>query len=149
MYLVLKPFNRLYRPRDFVFIRHVFRKGPNCLYIADKDIQNSSFPPFVTVVRGRYNAIWGITCLKNKVKLALNIFMDNCGYLNENQNTNLVLNYLKQFGKIPEFLLLNFNNRISRTMFDMSWDVNVSANVEIKKSPEKGEEKKNFTKPAK
>lgn len=38
MYMQLKAFSRIYRPRDFVFIRHGFSIGPNAYYIADKDI---------------------------------------------------------------------------------------------------------------
>lgn len=34
----LAPFSMLYRPRDFVFIRHAFSMGQNACYIADKDI---------------------------------------------------------------------------------------------------------------
>lgn len=38
MYMALKPFSRIYRGRDFVFIRHAFSVGQNAYYIADKDI---------------------------------------------------------------------------------------------------------------
>lgn len=54
MYMVLKPFNRIYRSRDFVFIRHCFRIGSNAFYVADKDIENSNYPPFISMVRGKY-----------------------------------------------------------------------------------------------
>lgn len=59
MYQVNKPFNRLYRSRDFVFIRHVFSNG-NKLYMIDKSIQNSNYPPFMTIVRGSCCIVWGI-----------------------------------------------------------------------------------------
>lgn len=33
--------------------------------------------------------------------------MDNSGYLNDNQNTNLTLNYIKNFAKLREFIANN------------------------------------------
>jgi hypothetical protein len=60
MYMILKPFSRIYRGRDFIFIRHAFSIGNNAYYIADKDIENSNFPPFITIVRGKYSCVWAI-----------------------------------------------------------------------------------------
>lgn len=101
MYMVLKVFNRIYRPRDFIFIRHAFKIGSNSFYIADKSIENSNYPPFITVVRGKYECVWSILRKEiNKVKLVACMNMDNAGYLNDNQNTNLSLNYLKNFSKL-------------------------------------------------
>lgn len=54
-----KPYNKFYRARDFVFIRHGFRKNNN-FYVADHDIDNINFPPFMTIVRGSYKCVWGI-----------------------------------------------------------------------------------------
>jgi hypothetical protein len=51
MYQVNKPYNRLYRARDFVFIRHVFNIGSN-IYMVDKSVENANYPPFITIVRG-------------------------------------------------------------------------------------------------
>ncbi len=59
MYLVNKPYNRLYRARDFVFIRHVFSEG-NKLYMIDKSIENTNYPPFMTIVRGTLCVVYGI-----------------------------------------------------------------------------------------
>lgn len=49
--------------------------------------------------------------------------MDNSGYLNDNQNTNLVLNYLKSFAKLPNFV--NNNNLLLKNykLFDLEWDI--------------------------
>lgn len=49
--------------------------------------------------------------------------MDNSGYLNDNQNTNLVLNYLKSFAKLPSFV--NNNNLLLKNykLFDLEWDI--------------------------
>ena len=46
-----KQYNKLYRPRDFVFLRHVFANAGD-LYIIDKNLENSAYPPFITIVRG-------------------------------------------------------------------------------------------------
>lgn len=51
MYLKIKAYNKLYRPRDFVFLRHVFKTNDHT-YIIDKSIENISLPPFTTIVRG-------------------------------------------------------------------------------------------------
>lgn len=51
MYQVNKAYNRLYRGRDFVFIRHVFNNKSN-VYMIDKSIENANYPPFLTIVRG-------------------------------------------------------------------------------------------------
>lgn len=124
MYLVLKPFNRIYRGRDFVFIRHVFKVGNNALYIADKDIENSNFPPFMTIVRGRYECVWSILRKgNNKAKIVADVVLNNEGYLNDNQNTNLFLNFFKHYGKLGNFLRNNKEKLKLFVMFDMGWDI--------------------------
>lgn len=55
----LKSYNRLYRCRDFIFLKHVF-KTHNNIYIIDKSIENLSVPPFTTIVRGNLCILWGI-----------------------------------------------------------------------------------------
>lgn len=59
LYMVLKPFSRLYRSRDFIFIRHVFRSGKQ-VYMIDKSIENTNYPPFMTIVRGQLCIVYGI-----------------------------------------------------------------------------------------
>lgn len=51
IYTKIKPYNRLYRARDFVYLRHVFRDS-DTYYIADKSIESINYPPFTTIVRG-------------------------------------------------------------------------------------------------
>lgn len=51
--------NKIYRSRDFVFMRHTFKKDNN-LYFLDKSIENASYPPFLTIVRGDLQMVWGI-----------------------------------------------------------------------------------------
>ena len=51
VYQKAKAFNRLYRPRDFIFLRHVFKEGET-FYMIDKSIENINYPPFTTIARG-------------------------------------------------------------------------------------------------
>ena len=69
MYMSKNAYNKLYRSRDFVFVRHGFSNGKNSYYIVDKEIENENIPPFITIVRGDYSAIWGIFCRNEKVKV--------------------------------------------------------------------------------
>ena len=59
MYQKHRSISKIYRARDFVFMRHVFRKGED-LYMVDKSIENASYPPFLTIVRGELQIVWGI-----------------------------------------------------------------------------------------
>ena len=59
MYQKNKAFNKLYRCRDYVFLRHVF-KLKNGLFIIDKSIENANIPPFTTMVRGQLTVLWKI-----------------------------------------------------------------------------------------
>lgn len=54
-----KQYNTIYRARDFVYLRHVFCKDKN-VYMVDKSITNSSYPPYMIVVRGNIGCVWGI-----------------------------------------------------------------------------------------
>jgi len=60
MYRNLKAYNKFYRARDFIFIRHGF-SHKNMVYLIDKTIDNINFPPFMTLVRGEMSIVWGIT----------------------------------------------------------------------------------------
>ena len=53
----LRNYNAVYRGRDFLFLRHVFKIG-KYLYIVDKSIENIDYPPFITIVRGEILAVW-------------------------------------------------------------------------------------------
>lgn len=54
-----KAMSKIYRARDFVLMRHVFQFDGN-LYFVDKSIQNATYPPFLTIVRGDMQIIWGL-----------------------------------------------------------------------------------------
>jgi hypothetical protein len=58
IYMKIKAYSRIYRARDFVFLRHAFRKEQE-LYIVDKSIENVNFAPFLTIVRGKLQTVWG------------------------------------------------------------------------------------------
>ena len=57
------------------------------------------------------------------VKLVGNIFIDNSGYLNDMQNTNLTLNYLRNFSKLGAFVADNKTGLSGFGMFDVAWDI--------------------------
>lgn len=106
VYLVLKAYNKLYRPRDFIFIRHVF-KNNGILYMVDKSMDNINYPPFMTIVRGDLNIIWGIYKNQNNSTYELigDINIINAGYLNSQQQLNLTLKYLNNFSNIYKLLI--------------------------------------------
>jgi hypothetical protein len=58
MYMKIKAYSRIYRARDFLFLRHAFRKD-NELYLVDNSIENVNYPPFYTIVRGKLQTVWG------------------------------------------------------------------------------------------
>lgn len=84
MYQKNKPYNKLYRSRDFVFIRHGFRKDQD-FYIVDRKIENTNYPPFMTIVRGDYSSIWGILEKQDYIKVVGDFHISHEGYINEQQ----------------------------------------------------------------
>jgi hypothetical protein len=67
-----KAYSKIYRPRDFVYLKHVFKKDNN-LYIVDKSLENVNYPPFITIVRGDITAVWGILNSKDYISVAADI----------------------------------------------------------------------------
>lgn len=116
--MVLKPFTRLYRSRDFIFIRHVFRSG-NQVYMIDKSIENTNYPPFMTIVRGQLCIVYGIFERDNTYELIADVEISNEGLLNITQETNLTLKYLKAFSKVTQAEV----EENSYKLFDLSWDI--------------------------
>nr|BAJ99648.1 predicted protein [Hordeum vulgare subsp. vulgare] len=76
VYLVLKPFNRLYRSRDFIFIRHVFKAGRQ-VYMVDKSIENTNYPPFMTIVRGQLCIVYGLFEREHEFELIADVEITN------------------------------------------------------------------------
>lgn len=106
MYMKVKGFSRLYRPRDFVFLRHVFRDS-NRLYMVDKSIDNINYPPFTTIVRGDLLVVWCVSKGSNSVELSADITISNEGYLSDSQNINLILKLLRPFKELESFIKKN------------------------------------------
>ena len=79
----LKNYSAIYRGRDFLFLRHAFKKGDN-LYLVDKSIESIDYPPFMTIVRGDLTAVWGFiqNKEKNQTLLVVDITLNNEGILN-------------------------------------------------------------------
>ncbi len=99
MYQVNKAYNRLYRARDFVFIRHVFNQRQT-VYMIDKSIENVNYPPFMTIVRGSLCNVFGIFDRKDNIELIADIEIQNEGLINPVQEINLNVKYLKGFSKM-------------------------------------------------
>lgn len=78
----------------------------------------------MTIVRGKYECVWAVLKKENnRIKLVGNALIDNLGYLTDDQNTNLNLNYLKHFKKLLQFVPNNQYKIGQYSMFDMSWDI--------------------------
>lgn len=89
-----KAMSKIYRGRDFIFIRHVFKMNNN-LYIIDKSIENASYPPFLTIVRGDLQIIYSIIQNNNGHTIAADVEIQNQGYINDSQNYCLSMLFLK------------------------------------------------------
>lgn len=121
MYQTLKAYNKFYRMRDFVFVRHAFAHNGN-FYLVDKSIDNINFPPFMTLVRGEMSALWGIFKDEDKKQITLTgeLTIVNAGLLNSQQENNLSLKYLNGF---KQLLKVNPETGMESTMFDIDWDI--------------------------
>jgi hypothetical protein len=71
-----KAYSKIYRPRDFVYLRHVFKKDNN-MYVVDKSLDNANYPPFMTIVRGDITTVWGILNSKDHITVAADIQIKN------------------------------------------------------------------------
>ncbi len=60
MYQVNKNYNKLFRMRDFVYIRHIF-KADDGLYAIDRSIENENFVENGAITRGHLQKISRIT----------------------------------------------------------------------------------------
>jgi hypothetical protein len=101
MYQLNKAYNRLYRPRDFVFIRHVFSYGEK-VYMVDKSIENVNYPPFLTIIRAEFCNVYGLFEKEDRIELIADFELKNEGMLNPVQQTNLALKFIKGFVKMFE-----------------------------------------------
>ena len=121
MYQTLKAYNKFYRMRDFVFVRHAFAHNDN-FYLVDKSIDNINFPPFMTLVRGEITALWGIFKDEEKSQITLSgeFTIVNAGLLNSQQETNLSLKYLSGF---KQLLKIKPESGMESSMFDIEWDI--------------------------
>lgn len=133
MYMKLKNYNKIYRGRDFLYLRHAFVSG-DTIYIVDKSISNLSYPPFMTIVRGEYTGVTGLIKGKEKdqILVVMDITMDHLGIINEEQNTNLTVKYLVQFGNIKRYLESNLYQKHLNHLFDFQL-VPIKAQQKLKK----------------
>lgn len=128
MYMKLKNYSKTYRGRDFLYLRHAFNTV-DTIYIVDKSIENLSYPPFMTIVRGDYSAVFGLIQSKEKKEtlIIIDIQMDHSGIVNEEQNTNLTMRYLQEFGNIKTYLQSKGveKGQGSANLFDIGWTIKV------------------------
>lgn len=106
MYMKIKSYSRIYRARDFLFLRHAFRKD-NEIYVVDNSIENVNYPPFYTIVRGKLQTVWGFLPNSNDTEclLAIDITINHEGFLNDDQNTNLSTQYLKKLHNLQSYIV--------------------------------------------
>jgi len=106
LYLKIKAFSRIYRARDFVFLRHAFRRGAE-IYLVDKSIENVNYTPFLTIVRGKLQTVWGFipNSDNSECLLVIDCKLDHQGYINEDQNTNLSVQYLRKLLNIQSYIV--------------------------------------------
>lgn len=121
LYQTLKAYNKFYRMRDFVFVRHAFIHNGN-FYIVDKSLDNINFPPFMTLVRGEISAVWGIIQdeKSQELKLVGDFVIVNAGLLNDQQEANLSLKYLNGFRQL---LKQQSDSEMESSMFDIDWNI--------------------------
>ena len=55
-----------------MFIRHLFRSG-NTIYMIDKSIENTNYPPFMTIVRGTLCLIYGVFERSDRIELIVDV----------------------------------------------------------------------------
>jgi hypothetical protein len=118
MYQTLQAYNKFYRCRDFIFVRHVFMHKGNT-YMVDKSIDNINYPPFMTYVRGDIMAIWGIFKAEKNYEVFADITLNNLGLLSVEQETRLTLNYLSGFEGIFSYPM----PQEAYTMFKLDWNI--------------------------
>lgn len=122
LYQKHKAMNKVYRARDFVFMRHTFKMDNN-LYFLDKSIENASYPPFLTIVRGDMQIVWGIIKKEKGHLIVCDVEMQNEGYINKSQNHSLSMLYLKGLVGVQQYLKSGENVEIECNIFNLDWDI--------------------------
>ena len=88
----------------------------------DKSIENVNFPPFLTIVRGALQTVWSFQPNESNTEslLAIDIKLDHQGYINNEQNTNLSIQYLKKMLNLQSFIVQkSFKKDEIAKMFDI------------------------------
>lgn len=122
VYLKIKSYNKVYRPRDFIILRHAFSTH-DTLYMIDKSIENVSYPPFTTIVRGEICILWAFKKEDNRTLLIADVNMNNQGYLNDAQNVNLVLKFLKGFANMQKVMMARKDKLDKFSLFNDKWNI--------------------------
>lgn len=94
MYQKHKAYNRFYRARDYLYLRHVFAEG-SYHYVIDKSIENSHFPPFSSIIRGNMRScIWCLRERKDETEITMEVDVAHEGFLTVEQQEQLTERYL-------------------------------------------------------
>ena len=118
-----------------MFLRHAFRRSSD-IYLVDKSIENVNYPPFLTIVRGKLQTVWGFlpNADNNECLLVIDSKLDHQGYINDDQNTNLSVQYLKKLLNIQSYIVQkSFKKEDS---LNGMFDVGPPVQSEDKKSPQ-------------
>ncbi|KAL4482280.1 hypothetical protein ABPG72_018061 [Tetrahymena utriculariae] len=113
----------MYRPRDFVYLRHAFVKDQS-YYLIDKSIEYDSIPSIMSIVRGEIeHVVWCFKTHKDDESRSLVIadfYYNNSGYSNKEQDASITFAYINNFSNLSQFITQkSFQKSIKINMFDI------------------------------
>ncbi len=125
-----KAFDNHFRERDFLYIRHLFQKK-GVVYMVDKSIDHSSFPPFDYITRGEVKlAVWAFEETgASLTRVTYMLHMNFGGTLGGNKSAESMIRYLIDMAKLPTYL--SKNGRIVTKIddyFNLNWGLATRAN---------------------
>ena len=87
--------------------------------MVDKSIDHTNYPPFMTIVRGQICNVVGIFPRKDQYQVVLDADINQGGYINATQTTELNLKYIKPLVamSVIDPKLHNYH------FFDYNWDI--------------------------
>jgi hypothetical protein len=121
-----KAFDKNYRERDFLYLRHLFQRN-NVIYMVDKSIEHSNFPPFDYITRGEIKlALWAFEAINYKsTKLIYMVHTSFKGSIGGSKVAESMIRYLENMVELSNYL--SGPSRITTKVedyFDLSWGVN-------------------------
>jgi hypothetical protein len=100
-----KAFDKNYRERDFLYLRHLFQRN-NVVYMVDKSIEHSNFPPFDYITRGEIKlALWAFEAVSpQSTKVTYMIHTSFKGSIGGAKVSELMTRYLEGTAKLTDYL---------------------------------------------